>query len=150
MWNNYNFKIRFRPGRTNFNADALSRLPVGEPGLLEESDVEVVPYTEVVAEVVVALCSGAAGSANAAEQSPSHCTLVQDQWSGMTAAAWSQAQQQVLLFLQKPDKPTATERAASPPEVMRILKERDRLFFQDGVYFWRPKNAGSMPPAGAP
>lgn len=52
------------------------------------------------------------------------------------------------MLLQELGNSAAAKRAALPPEVVRILKERDRLFFQDGVLFRRrrdPKTGEDCP-----
>lgn len=131
---NFNFSLCYRPGRANGNADALSRrTDLGpEKEVPEEDGIEVPVFhhqrpKSSACKTVVAEYPGG---------------MVEALVSGRTTEQWQQEQlgdphiSGVLFYLSRQRKPDAGERLQENAEVLKLLKQWDRLTVRDGV-LWR-------------
>lgn len=138
----YKFQVKHRSGKSNVNADVLSRYPLGTPKASEEQDgVEVPGFQDVTVEVVQACLSGVCE----AEQAPKPAaSCVGEGWS---ADRWAEGQQKdptisrVLLLLQTKRPLRPDERERESPQVLRLLKERLRLQLREGVLYRRVQDS---------
>ena len=129
---NFNFSQRFRPGRVNGNADALSRRTdlAPETEVLEDDGTEVPVFRSQRPACRMAITRDPSGD------------LVQSLVSGRTSQQWRQEQLHdpiisgVLFYFSRQRKPDAGERSQEPSALLRLLREWDRLTLRDGT-LWR-------------
>ena len=137
---NYNFKLLYRSGRKNQDADALSRLP--------STDKEV-----LFNDAIKAICQSVLTSSDKAPAV--ECVLLaqdasigsdevgSDIGSDISQVDW-QAEQtidstlnRVIQLLTSGHKPTKRQIALESKECQKILKDWDHLFFKDNILFRR-------------
>ena len=138
----YNFQVKHRSGKSNGNADALSRYPVGAAMTQEEEDgVEIPGFQEVTVEVVQACLAGACDAASMPAQG--NPPSAKGSWIGQSwsTARWAELQQQdsvisrVLFFFQTKRPLKAAERQRENPQVLRLMREMPRLQLREGVLY---------------
>lgn len=136
---NYNFELKFRAGKANANADALSRKPweINEPVSVDEELLVFAPCHQVTADVVQACCAGAGTSA--APSQPAQVQLSEVQ-VGITPSQWQDSQrqdpaiQQVLQSLRSGRPPDSLQRKslhprAGPPHGTETPQGKGVAFF---------------------
>lgn len=139
----YRFQVKHRSGKSNVNADVLSRYPVGAAVVPEEDDgMEVPGFEEVTVEVVQACLSGSCSAASTGPVSdqppPSGGSRIGQDW---TMERWAEIQQQdpvisrVLHVFQTKRPLRREERERETPNVLRLLKEMPRLRLREGVLY---------------
>ena len=132
---NYHFEILFRPGRSNGNADALSRVPVKESEDGGEDSADLAPVPRVSARVVNAFLAGVGNPGPKMFQSPVEVHLGEVQL-GRTPEEWRKAQERddairaVLLSLRTTRAPNTADRTT-----LRVWRERRRLSLREGVLY---------------
>lgn len=110
----YDFEVKYRPGKENSNADALSRAPV-QP-----------PLSQLAQVCLLSL------------ETPSPST---DVASRLSQSEWKKAQQQdadlqrLARYVLTNSAPLPSERQTLPPIVKLLLRQRDRLVMRDGVLY---------------
>uniref|UniRef100_A0A3B1J4C1 Gypsy retrotransposon integrase-like protein 1 n=1 Tax=Astyanax mexicanus TaxID=7994 RepID=A0A3B1J4C1_ASTMX len=139
----YRFQVKHRSGKSNVNADVLSRYPVGAAVVPEDDDgMEVPGFQEVTVEVVQACLSGSCLAASIGpvpdQPQPSEGSRIGQDW---TMERWAEVQQQdpvisrVLYVFQTKRPLRWDERQWEAPNVLRLLKEMPRLQLQEGVLY---------------
>ena len=125
----FDFEIKYRTGRSNQNADALSRLPACSQGLREQ----VWPTTPVPQVIQAVAAVGRVPVAQAVVSVfPSHTSpeirLLQENDPVLGS---------VLRFWKRQTRPTLDERRLLPGKAKALLKQFDRLVEREGVIYRR-------------
>lgn len=122
----FNYTIRYRPGRTNQNADALSR----QSNLPAVVDLPAQAGTSLPVTMQQATWARPAQTATqaavAALPERSNADLVALQTADPSIGA-------LLLFWQEQRRPGRVEKEGLPPETLGLLKQWDRLVLEDGL-----------------
>ncbi|KAG1960358.1 interleukin-1 receptor accessory protein-like 1-A [Pimephales promelas] len=119
---NYDYQLKYRPGREHVNADALSRLPA-----TQRDDRAPLGALGTEDELLVAVV----GAPGAPEPVPSS-------W-GWDPGRWRELQQrdadlgQLLLYLRQGNMPRAEERQTQTVGVRQLLRQWKRLQLREGV-----------------
>ena len=129
----FNFKIRYRPGTSNGDADALSRLPLHYQELCSKET-----STDTIDAIINGIKVGKSGNStwiaavNANSNPKSHVASCEDATSFsdneiMDAQLQDPVISRVLKFKQQSQKPSADEIRMESPDVKILLREWDRL-----------------------
>lgn len=125
----FDFEIRYRSGRSNRNADALSRQYLGSetldhhlPGTRAPIELQHGPLVNPVLSATQSLVSVL----------PAHSSL-----DLRSLQESDPLLKQVLVFLRQSTQPSATERKRLSRSVLALLRQRNRLVEQGGVLFRR-------------
>lgn len=138
----FQFEIKYRPGRNNQSADALSRFPpeTAVPDQREEREgLEIPGFREVQPSTVTALCVGVGWRTKEPDDQGTTMEQGTPLQPDRTWAQWKSLQEsdptlrRVLHFLQRGQHPNRLERQAESKEVLEILRQWDRLRCKDGV-----------------
>lgn len=134
----FDFKIEYRPGASNGNADALSRLP-SPPVLDQESAIApgITVPTEVRA-ITSDVCPVSLAGLNAIDASPvrTRADLKVLQSNDPVIGTF-------LKYWRRGKPPTAEERANNSPEVTEMVREWSSIQEQEGVLYRRSHVPGS-------
>lgn len=119
----FEYTVRYRPGRTNQNADALSRQPTSHDTMVPPRPWT--PLPEAIKEAIKphALMSQCVISA-LPERSTSNLQLLQQA---------DQAIAPVIPLVEQRRNPGRTEKEALPPTARQILRQWERLTMRDGL-----------------
>lgn len=126
----FNFEIKYRSGRSNRNADALSRQYVSDHGLFEQA----LPGTSVPAVLQQATHSDSLPSASQAVISalPSYsCVDIHAMQNGDPLL------EEVMVFWRRQVPPTLEERRELSKPALALLRQWDRLVETDGILYRR-------------
>ncbi|XP_042559955.1 uncharacterized protein LOC122128976 [Clupea harengus] len=138
----FQFEIKYRPGRNNQSADALSRFPpeTAVPDQREEREgLEIPGFREVQPSTVTALCVGVGWRTKEPDDQGTTMEQGTPLQPDRTWAQWKSLQEsdptlrRVLHFLQRGQHPNRLERQAESKEVLEILRQWDWLRCKDGV-----------------
>lgn len=148
----YRFQVKHRSGKSNTNADALSRYPVGAARGREEQDgVEIPGFQDVTVDVVHACLLGVCNRTSVeTEDTPQsdRATWIGESWS---AERWVQLQEKdhaisrVFSLLRTKRPLRAAERRRETPQVQCLLRQMPRLQLREGVLYRQiqdPKTSG--------
>lgn len=123
----FDFEIRYRSGRSNRNADSLSRQhPAGAPDL-----VAMVPGTSLPEPLQQVLQVGRAEATQASVAALPH-HLPSDIHALQQA---DPAIQELLVFWRRDQRPTQEERKQVSPSGLMLVKQWDRLVARDGTLY---------------
>ena len=138
----YDFKIKYRPGRENRNADSLSRRPQEN----EEMERDIVVSTLGMTPIPVDLqCNvlKAAIHINNSNQETLKCSAMPS-WSHEQLVAAQKADKDISrlhYYWTKQRKPTIKERKLETPEVKLMLRQWDRIVEQDDLLYRNVKDS---------
>ncbi|XP_029941466.1 uncharacterized protein LOC115383427 [Salarias fasciatus] len=135
----FDFEIRYRSGRSNKNADALSRQHLPEPSALEA----MVPGTPLPEPLQQALGHAPTGVTQAAVVALPHHTP-----SDLQALQEADpVLQEILGFWRRKRRPEVQERRQLSPPALALIRQWDRLVESDGILYrkvFRPDGAEMM------
>ena len=138
----FHFTIKYRPGRNNADADALSRIPVCIEKYITECTEEVSPgELDTTAVAVMSQNTGRTTWASAVSTTPpSYVGMVQNT-TCFTTSDLLRAQQEdpsiarVLQYLTKGHRPTKHERLGELPATTSLMHEWNNLNLVNGVLY---------------
>lgn len=141
----FHFTIKYRPGKENGDADALSRMPLDVESLMEECSEELPPDTiaatiqavEVQKEAVVPWSLSAASMSVSAEGETTTATISSIPKDGIREAQESDPViRPVLNFKLSGSKPPVKEQKECSPKTKCLFREWDKLTIDsDGILY---------------
>lgn len=125
----FNFEIKYRSGRSNKNADALSRQPTSSTNLAEQ----VLPSTSVPVSLQLAPCPSLLSATQSvvsvfSSHSPSDIRALQEADPLLS---------DILVYWRRQVHPTPEEKRQLPKLALALLKQWDRLLEKEGVLYRR-------------
>lgn len=135
----FDFEIKYRSGKSNTNADALSRQHPSGP----QDVVAMLPGTAMPKSLQQALGLGKAEATQATIAAMPQLTLSELRLAQQTDSVI----QELLVFWSRRQRPSREERARLSQTTLVLLRQWDRLLERDGVLFrkvFRPDGAEAM------
>ena len=126
---NYDFSIKYRSGKSNINADVLSRMAPGEDPPVEDKweDVEMPPfYQRFVNQDVVVTREGSESGSKAIQE---------DLYTWRTLQEESQTMGDLQEYLLTRRVPPRLRRGQNDYELKRLWRQRKRLFVHKGMVY---------------
>lgn len=129
---NFQYTVTYRSGKSNGNADALSRLPTSDLAEEEKDSTEDVetPLFKPPRKKRIVTSDPVAATTSLRPNSPQH---------EMPAFNWGQVQrespvlQELMNLIQHKRRLNPSQRAEADPELVKLLRHRDRISIKDGL-----------------